>query len=271
MPNGGLNGTVYDGMNGRQRICGALLAVFGVAAAVFVGCSGESSRDREELLVFAAMSLTDAFDEAVALYERENDVDVQISYAASQALAQQIASGAPASVFVSAGAPPVQFLRERGLVEAESQLLTNKLVVVTNRSLEERSPVALTSSRIERVAIAAPDIAPAGAYGREALKAAGLWESLQEKIVTAPDVRAAMAFVESGNASVGIVYATDAVIAKGLETVDIFPHDSYGPIVYPVVTVTSDERKDATDAFVQFLTGAAAGEIFRSHGFEPIR
>ena len=242
-----------------------------LAVALVVGCSGGSGGDREELLVFAATSLTDAFDEAVAVYEREHEVDVQTSYAASQALAQQIASGAPASVFVSAGAPPVAFLRERGFVESEAELLTNKLVVVTNRTLEEGSPAALTSSNIERIAIAAPDIAPAGAYGREALRSAGLWESLQEKIVTAPDVRAAMAFVEAGNASVGIVYATDAVIAKGLETVDIFPHDSYGPIVYPVVTVALDERNEAAADFVQFLTGAAAGEIFRAHGFEPIR
>ncbi len=258
-------------MNGSGRIYEALLAATLVVAALVVGCSGGSDGDREELLVFAATSLTDAFDEAVAVYERENEVDVQTSYAASQALAQQIASGAPASVFVSAGAPPVAFLRERGLVAEEAELLTNKLVVVTNRSLEERSPVALTSSNVERIAIAAPDIAPAGAYGREALKSAGLWETLQEKMVTAPDVRAAMAFVEAGNASVGIVYATDAVIARGLETVDIFPHDSYGPIVYPVVTVASDERNDAADDFVKFLTGAAAGEIFRAHGFEPIR
>ena len=242
-----------------------------MVAAVLVGCSGGSDGDREELLVFAATSLTDAFDEAVALYERENEVDVQTSYAASQALAQQIASGAPASVFVSAGAPPVAFLRARGMVAEEVDLLTNKLVVVTNRSLEERSPKALMSPNVERVAIAAPDIAPAGAYGREALKAAGLWESLQEKIVTAPDVRAAMAFVEAGNASVGIVYATDAVIARGLDTVDIFPHDSYGPIVYPVVTVALDDRSEAADDFVRFLTGAEAGEIFRAHGFEPVR
>ena len=255
-------------MNGSGRMNKILLAAFAAAAALLTCCSDGG---RKEVLVFAATSLTDALDEAAALYERENDVDLRISYAASQALAQQIASGAPASVFVSAGAPPVEFLRERGLVGAEVDLLTNKLVVVTNRSLEERSPDALTSSDIERIAIAAPDIAPAGAYGREALKSADLWETLRPKIVTAPDVRAAMAFVEAGNANVGIVYATDAVLARGLDTVDIFPHDSYGPIVYPVVTVASDKRNEAADDFVTFLTGAAAGEIFRSHGFEPIR
>lgn len=255
-------------MNGSGRMNKILLAAFVAVAAILTCCSDGG---RKEVLVFAATSLTDALDEAAALYERENDVDLRISYAASQALAQQIASGAPASVFVSAGAPPVEFLRERGLVGAEAELLTNKLVVVTNQSLEERSPDALTSSDIERIAIAAPDIAPAGAYGREALKSAGLWETLRPKIVTAPDVRAAMAFVEAGNANVGIVYATDAVLARGLDTVDIFPHDSYGPIVYPVVTVASDERNEAADDFVKFLTGAAAGEVFRSHGFEPIR
>ena len=109
-------------MNGSGRIYKALLAATLVVAALVVGCSGGSDGDREELLVFAATSLTDAFDEAVAVYERENDVDVQTSYAASQALAQQIASGAPASVFVSAGAPPVAFLRERGLVAQEAEL-----------------------------------------------------------------------------------------------------------------------------------------------------
>ena len=246
-----------------------LLAAVLLAALLLGGCSGGG--DRRELLVFAATSLTDAIDEAAEQYERENEVDVRISYAASQALAQQIASGAPASVFVSAGAPPVEFLRERGFVAAEVDLLTNKLVVVTNRTLEELSPNALTSPTVERITIAAPDIAPAGAYGREALKSAGLWESLQPKIVTAPDVRAAMAFVEAGNASVGIVYATDAVISKGLDTMDIFPHDSYGPIVYPVVTVASDERNEVAADFVQFLLSPAAGEIFRAHGFEPIR
>lgn len=248
-----------------------ILAAAGLTAILFlVGCTNGEG-DQRKLLVFAATSLTDAMDEAVALYEQENQVDVLISYAASQALAQQIASGAPASVFVSAGAPPVAFLRERGLVGAEADLLTNKLVVVTNRALEERSPNALTSPTIERITIAAPDIAPAGAYGREALKSAGLWDSLQPKIVTAPDVRAAMAFVEAGNASVGIVYATDAVIARGLDTVDIFPDDSYGPIIYPVITVASDERNEVADDFVQFLLSPAAGEIFRAHGFEPIR
>ena len=149
------------GMNGSGRIYRALLAATLVVAALVVGCSGGSDGGREELLVFAATSLTDAFDEAVALYERENDVDVQTSYAASQALAHQIASGAPAGVFVSAGAPPVAFLRERGMVAEEVELLTNKLVVVTNTTLEERSPAALMSSNVERIAIAAPDIAPA--------------------------------------------------------------------------------------------------------------
>ena len=80
-----------------------------------------------------------------------------------------------------------------------------------------------------------------------------------------------MAFVEAGNADIALVYITDAAVARGVETLDIVPHDSYGPIVYPVVTVKSDESTEAADAFVQFLLSPDAQEIFRSNGFEPVR
>jgi molybdate transport system substrate-binding protein len=235
------------------------------------GCSGDSVGRRDEVLVFAAVSVTNALNEAVALYETASETNVTISYAGSQILAQQIASGAPAQLFVSAGESPVQFLRERSMVGSEVGLIANKLVVITRTSLEEQSLFALSSPKVERIALADPDLAPAGSYSREALRAAGLWESLQPKIVLGQDVRSTMAFVEAGNADVALVYATDAAIARGVETLDIVPHDSYGPIVYPIVTVKSEGSTEAADAFVKFLLSPDAQEIFLSHGFEPVR
>lgn len=255
------------GWSGRMSMVffAALLAVVVFPA----GCSNGSGGGRPPLLVFAATSLTNSLDEVAVLYERETGMDIQISYAASQNLAQQIASGAPARVFVSAGEPPVEFLRKHRQVSGEVDLLTNRLVVVAKRPVDDPTPDALASPGVERIALADPAIAPAGAYAREALESAGLWEILGPKMVTAPDVRAAMAFVEAGNADVAIVYATDAVTARGLVTLDIFPHDSYGPVVYPVVTVAPNDGP--ADAFVRFLRSPDALKIFRSHGFEPVR
>jgi molybdate transport system substrate-binding protein len=248
-----------------------VLAVILITTAFLIGCSGSSGDGQDEILVFAAASVTNALNEAVESYERATGVNINISYAGSQILAQQIASGAPAQVFISAGESPVEFLRGRGLVDSESALVSNKLVAITKRSLTEQSLAALLSPNIERIALADPDVAPAGTYSREALRAAGLWESLQPKIVLGQDVRATMAFVEAGNADIALVYITDAAVARGVETLDIVPHDSYGPIVYPVVTVKSDESTEAADAFVQFLLSPDAQEIFRSNGFEPVR
>ena len=249
----------------------AVFVVILIGATVLVGCSSGSSSGQDEILVFAAASVTNALNEAAALYEQATDVKINVSYAGSQNLAQQIASGAPAQVFISAGVPPVAFLQTRGLIGNEHDLVSNKLVAITKLSLSEQSLTALSAPNIERIALADPDLAPAGAYSREALQSAGLWESLQPKIVLGQNVRATMAFVEAGNADVALVYSTDAAIARGVETLDIVPHDSYGPVVYPVVTVESEEPTQAADAFVQFLLSPDAQEVFRSHGFEPVR
>ena len=242
-----------------------------IAAALSTSCSGASAGERPEVLVFAAASLTNVLEEAVDAYEQANAAQIHVSYAGSQRLAHQIASGAPAHLFLSAGEQPVEFLRQRGLVHEEVALLSNKLVVISNRALDDASANALASPSIERVALADPRLAPAGAYAREALQSIGLWDALQPKIVIAPHVRAAVAFVESGNADAAIVYATDAAAARDVHTSDILRHDSYTPIVYPLVTLESDTHPDAADAFVQFLSSPDAHGIFRSHGFEPLR
>ncbi len=247
------------------------MAAILAATVLIAGCSGSSENRDKEVLVFAAASITNALDETVELYTKATGLKINVSYAGSQNLAQQIASGAPAQVFISAGAPPVDFLKERNLVDSEDKLVGNRLVAITKRTLDEQSLSALSSPNVERIALADPDVAPAGAYSREALRAAGLWDTLQPKIVLGQDVRATMAFVEVGNADIALVYATDATVARGVETLDIVPHDSYGPIVYPVIMVSSDDATDAANAFVQFLLGSDAQEIFRSYGFEPVR
>lgn len=241
------------------------------AVSFLAGCFGDSNGGQDEILVFAAASVTNALNEVANLYEQATDVKISVSYAGSQSLAQQIASGAPAQLFISAGVPPVDFLRKRGYIGSEADLISNKLVVIAKPSIDPQSLADLKSPDVERIALADPDIAPAGAYAREALRAAGLWDSLQPKIVLGQDVRAAMAFVEAGNADVAVVYRTDAAIARGVEVLDIMPPDSYGPIVYPIILVKSSEAMDTEVAFKEFLLSPDVQEIFRSHGFEPVR
>ena len=223
----------------------------------------------DEVLVFAAASLADAMDEIGERYEGETGARVVFSFGGSQALAQQIASGAPADVFVAAGRPPVDFLSSRGeVVLIEDAVVHNDLVVaVKDDPTAPGSMADLGGPAARRVAIADPGLAPAGVYAREALERLGLWESLRPALVFGADVRAALAYLESGNVDAAVVYATDAREAPGVRALDIVPRDSYTPIAYPAAVLEGSDNRGAALEFVRFLKSDAARRIFERHGF----
>jgi molybdate transport system substrate-binding protein len=241
-----------------------ILIVTGVAC-------GSGDHSNENVLVFAATSLTDALDQTIADFEAQTDSTILVSYGGSQSLAQQIVSGAPADIFISAGKFPVEFLEVRQVaIRSKTDLLSNKLVLVTEGRHAISDLSELTSDSIKRLAIANPDLAPAGAYSRESLVNLGLWDDLQTKMVFGADVRATMAYVESGNADVAFVYQTDTTISKGLTMVDAVPTDSYSQIVYPILLLERGENnktEGTADGFFNFLSGNKASGRFQASGF----
>lgn len=251
-----------------------LLALL-VAASLAGGlaCSSQDSGSHK-LLVFAAASLAEAMTDVGASYERIHGQKVALSFGASQSLARQIARGAPADVFISAGMFPVEFLAAEGrLAGAPVDLLKNRLVVVARpgRAGGVHSMEQLVAPGIERVAIASPDLAPAGRYASESLTRLGLWDALKDRLIVGADVRATLAAVEADNADAAIVYETDALIAKGLAVLDIVPVESYSAIVYPAAVVSTTRTRERSEAFLSFLAGDEASGIFRMHGFTPLR
>ena len=222
-----------------------------------------------ELLVFAAASLADAMEEVGELYEEESGTRVAFSFGGSQALAQQIASGAPADVFVAAGRQPVDFLVSRGEVDlVEEAVVRNELVVaVREGSSGIGAMYGLSGEDMGQVAIADPALAPAGVYAREALWTLALWEPLQPRLVFGADVRAALAYLESGNVDAAIVYATDAREAPGVQALNVVLPDTYTPIAYPAAVLEGSNNREDASEFVRFLKSDAARAIFERHGF----
>ena len=230
--------------------------------------------EREEILVFAAASLSDAMDRLGKRFTEIEGVSVRFNLGASTALAQQIIRGAPADGFISAGPRPMTMLDGRGLISADTRrdLLTNHLVLVGDADIAAKLGITSVEDLAiadVRVAIADPDLAPAGRYAREALQNLGLWERLEPRLVFGFDVRVALGYVESGNVDVGIVYGTDAEIATGLEVLGLVPEESYPPIVYPAAVVARSNHVDATRRFLAYLTTEEAKETFRQYGFTP--
>ena len=84
------------------------------------------------------------------------------------------------------------------------------------------------------------------------------------------DVRATLAYVETGSVSVALVYQTDALIADNLKVLDIVPPESYSKITYPAMIVNRSDRTDAARIFIDFLQADAAKAVFNRHGFIPL-
>lgn len=231
--------------------------------------------DQEDLLVFSAASLTDVMQEIGNRFNQREGVAVVFSFGGSTSLGQQIIRGAPADVFLSAGTGPMDRLDDRGLLRSDSRvdLLMNKLVLVADPRRAERLGIKslddLTSTNV-RVAIADPELAPAGRYTKEAMQELGLWEQVEERVVYSPDVRAALTYVDTGNVDASIVYETDARTEQGLQVLVLLPVQSHTPIVYPVAAVGSSSQTQAVDRFLEYVQSDEAKWVFLEYGFSPL-
>jgi molybdate transport system substrate-binding protein len=233
------------------------------------------SAENTPIVVFAAASLTNALQDLGDGFELETSIPVKFSFAASSALARQIESGAPADVFFSADVDWMDYLQTRNLIRKGTRhdVLGNRLVLIARAaSLLELSIVphfkladALGKGRL---ATGDPDSVPVGRYAEAALKSLGVWDAVADRLVRADNVRSALAFVDRGEAPLGIVYETDALVDKNVRVVDAFPDDSHAPIVYPVALTTA--AKPAALRFIEYLRGPAGDLVFKSYGFVPI-
>lgn len=239
-----------------------------LAAVLFPGPAAGQAR----ITVFAAASTKTALDEAAAAFQQETGNQVVVSYAGSAALARQIQLGAPADVFISANPGWMDVLQQEGLVDPGTRFdfLTNRLVLVAHG--RDAASVALETADLAgllgegRLAMALVDAVPAGIYGKAALTALGHWPEVVPKVAQAANVRAALALVVSGEAPLGVVYATDAAAAGDVSVIAMFPEASHPPIIYPAAAVAGTAGEEAR-AFLAYLRSAAARSVFERHGF----
>ncbi|MFW6174867.1 MAG: molybdate ABC transporter substrate-binding protein, partial [Chloroflexota bacterium] len=169
--------------------------------------------------------MTDALSKIGEDFEDARGIAVEFSFGGSNTLAGQIANGAPADAAIFAGGPPMDRLEEAGLLAPGTRLdaLRNRLVVIGRGDMAPLESLDQIADSNGRVALADPELAPAGAYAREALRGAGLWDQLNDRLIPTSDVRAAAAAVESGDAEYGLVYSSDAAAISGVTEIMSVP------------------------------------------------
>jgi molybdate transport system substrate-binding protein len=251
------------------------LQALAVASGMVLALAGLAPSQAQEgrTVVFAAASLKNALDDVNKACAADAGGATTISYAASSALARQIESGAPADIFISADLDWMKYLADRKLIKADSEvrLLGNQIALIASRTNTADVKIGKGFDLAGllgggRLAMADVKAVPAGKYGKAALETLGIWPSVEDKIAQAENVRAALKLVATGEAPLGIVYATDAVAEPDVKVIGTFPEDSHPPIVYPAALTAGSSDAEAP-AFLKCMQTNKARKLFEAQGF----
>ena len=268
----------------------ALAMVFALAA-----CSSndeqkdaDDNKAREEVVVFAAASMTETLNQIKETYEKDHNVTLTFNFDSSGTLKTQIQEGADCDLFISAGQKQMNQLditadkevNTEGLdfVASDSRvnLLENKVVLV----VPEGNPkgikgfddlVAKLADGSVLMAMGNSDV-PVGQYTQKILSYYKLDETALANAGTTTygtNVKEVTTQVAEGSVDCGIVYCTDAFSA-GLTVVDSATKDMCGQVIYPAAVMKNAKHADAAKAFLEYLQSDAAMKVFENVGFSGV-
>lgn len=249
----------------KSKSSGPHSSLIAFLALLALACGTTTEATRETVVVFAAASLTDVFEELAAAFEVVNpDLNIELNLAASSSLREQILEGAPADVFASANTSNMDQVVEAGEASGSEILVTNQLQI----AVPAGNPAGVTGladfAREDLLIGLCAEEVPCGDFGRQALDNAGVVAAVD---TNEPDVRALLMKVEAGELDAGIVYVTDVLAADGrVEGVDI-PSNLNVVAAYAIAALINAPNRDGADAFVAFALSEQARTILGRYGF----
>src|SRR5881396_1929718 len=244
-----------------------------LALALLLGVAAPASA--EELTLSVAISMKDAIEELGRGFTQARPrVVLRHNLGASGELSKQIEAGAPVDLFISAAARQMDELETKGLLVPGSRRVFARNVLVAVKPADSRLDLArpsdLLDPRVKRIVIGNLKTVPVGQYTEESLRALGLWDRVQGKLVFAENVRQALDYVARGEVDAGFVYTTDAATrAKQVKEAFRPAEDTYRPILYPVAVVAGAKHPAIAQAYVDLLLSRDGQAVLARFGFLP--
>ena len=242
----------------------ALLSILGATA-----CSRAGDAAPRQLIVASASDMVNALPELAKDFQARTGVKVVPSFGPSGALAQQIASGAPFDVFLSADRRFVAKLVESKFIDPSSRVVyAIGHLVLYSPQVHLGELADLRRPEVRRFSIANPELAPYGRAAKQALERAGLWNEVQGKVVVAENIRQTLQMVESGNVDAAL---TSLSLVSGSSpaggTLLHVPENLYDQIQQEAgIIARANGNRDAR-AFLDYLAGANGKIILERYGF----
>ena len=241
-------------------------------AALMLVAKGASAQD---VTLSVAISLKEVTEDLGRTFMASHPgVTLRYNFGASGDLQKQIEAGAPVDVFLSAAQRQMDDLEKQKLIIASSRRAFARNVLVVVKPVDSTMDLSKTSdllnAKVTRIALGQPKTVPAGQYAEESLRALGVWDRVQPKLVFAENVRQVLEYVGRGEVDAGFVYTTDAASrAQGVKEAFRPPDDSYRPVIYPGAVVAASKQPGLAQAFLDLLASPQGRAVLSRFGFQP--
>lgn len=244
-----------------------------MAVVIAAGCKSRTEQDRQtesqSLTIAAASNLTEAFAEIGPRFTSKTGIRVVFSFGATADLAKQIENGAPFDVFAAADTEHVEQLELKGLLTPETRALyaRGRLVMwlPPGSNLRVERIQDITAKEFERIAIAKPDVAPYGRAAVESLRALGIWNEIEARVIYGQNVSQTKQYTATGNAEVAFIPL--ALVKPGAGSYLEVSEALHQPIDQALGIIKDSAKQAAARQFVDFLLGAEGQEILANKGY----
>jgi molybdate transport system substrate-binding protein len=246
------------------NLCSVLLAM-----SCLVACKSKLEANAP-IRVAAAADLTAAFEELGKAFEHQSGQKVIFTFGSSGQLTKQVQEGAPFDVLAAANGSFVDQAVKAGACDGSTRALYGRgRIAIWSRKGFAAPPAKLedlADARFVKVAIANPEHAPYGVAAREALKAAGVWDAVEARLVFGENVRQAMQLAETGNVEAAIV-ALSLVVQDKTNPSLLIDDALHSPIEQALVVCTRGSNLGGGKAFADWVNAPEGREVMRRYGF----
>lgn len=222
------------------------------------------------ITIAAAADLHEAMGKLVDAFQHDHPGSkVDVVFGSSGNLLTQIEQGAPFELFFSADSSYPQQLVAHGKAGGQPVPYAQGHLVLWSSSIDmSHVQVAdLAQPRFGRIAIANPQHAPYGKRAEQALRAAGVWDAVQSRLVFGDNISQTAQFAQSGNAQVGIIAESLALGSSVKGSYVAVPPSMYEPLLQSFVLTQSGTGNTLAQDFAKFVQGPQARAIFKQYGF----
>ena len=246
-----------------------------VAAAVVLLLAAAPLAQAQEVTLSVAISMKDAVEELGKTFMASRPgVTLRYNFGSSGELQKQIEAGAPIDLFISAATRQMDELEQKKLIVSATRRVFARNVLTVIKPADSKidivKPADLLDARVTKIVVGSPKTVPAGQYAEESLKALGLLDKLQPKLVFSENARQALDYVARGEVDAGFVYTTDAA-TRGPQVKEAFrpAEDTYRPVLYPVAVVTEAKQATLARAYLDLLLSREGQAVLTRLGFQP--